>query len=265
MNNLAPATELAPTDNLSPLGFSLIGRTALVTGAAGGTGRAITSALVAAGATRVLGWDRVADDSPNVEGMVIDLSDTADVERALAELDEVPEIIVNAAGFYANRPTFDVETSDFRRTLDINLTSPYIIQREIGRRLIAENRQGAFINIASVAGKHAFGNQVDYSASKAGLIGLTRAAALDLAPNITVNGIAPGTVDTPMISKVIADVAAVTGLSLEEQREAFIGSIPTKRMQQPNEIAAAVVFLASVAARSITGEVLNVDGGSTRD
>ncbi|WOH20562.1 SDR family oxidoreductase [Paenarthrobacter sp. GOM3] len=252
-------------NNLTPLGFSLVGKTALVTGAAGGTGRAITTALTAAGASHILGWDRIADDSPNVEGKVIDLSDTHDVEQALAELDDVPSIVVNAAGFYANRPSFDVDTPDFRRTLDINLTSPYIIQREIGRRLIEKKQDGAFINISSVAGKHAFSNQVDYVASKAGLIGLTRAAALDLAPYITVNGIAPGTVDTPMISKVIADVAAVTGLSLEEQREAFISGIPTKRMQQPNEIAAAVVFLASIAARSITGEVLNVDGGSTRD
>ncbi|MDQ0104039.1 NAD(P)-dependent dehydrogenase (short-subunit alcohol dehydrogenase family) [Paenarthrobacter nicotinovorans] len=252
-------------NNLSPLSFSLVGKTALVTGAAGGTGRAITAALAAAGASRILGWDRIADDSPNVEGQIVDLSDTNSVEQALADLNDLPSIVVNAAGFYANRPSFDVDTADFRRTLDINLTSPYIIQREIGRRLIEKNLDGAFINISSVAGKHAFGNQVDYVASKAGLIGLTRAAALDLAPYITVNGIAPGTVDTPMISKVIEDVAAVTGLSLEEQREAFISGIPTKRMQQPNEIAAAVVFLASIAARSITGEVLNVDGGSTRD
>lgn len=249
----------------TPLEFTLVGTTALVTGAAGGMGRAITAALLAAGATTVIGWDRVLVESPSVVSRIVDLGDTADVEQALAELDEVPQIVVNAAAFYANRDSFDVPTEDFRRTLDINLTSPYIIQREVGRRLIEQRRNGAFVNIASVAGKHGFGNQVDYSSSKAGLIGLTRAAALDLAPTITVNGIAPGTVDTPMIAQVIADVAKATGLSLEDQRAAFVSGIPTQRMQQPNEIAAAIVFLASVAARSITGEVLNIDGGMTRD
>lgn len=251
--------------NQAPLGFTLIGTTALVTGAAGGMGRAITAALLNAGASTVYAWDRLPTDSDGVTSQIVDLADTSDVERAIAALDRTPEIVVNAAGFQVARPTFSVDTDDFRRTLDINLTSPYVIQREIARRLADEGREGAFINIASVAGKHGFSNQVDYTTSKAALIGLTRAAALDLAPAITVNGIAPGTVDTPMIAQVIAEVAAQTGLSLEDQREAFVAGIPTKRMQQPNEVAAAIVFLASVAARSITGEILNVDGGSTRD
>lgn len=251
--------------NYAPLPFTLVGATALVTGSAGATGRAITEALLAAGATTVYGWDRVQNDDDNSTFTAVDLSDLPAVERAVADLPETPQIVVNTAGFYANRDSFAVDTDEFRRTLGINLTSPYVIQREVARRLAAESQNGAFINIASVAGKHGFGNQIDYTASKAGLIGLTRAAALDLAPAITVNGIAPGTVDTPMIARVIADVAAVTGLPLDEQREAFVNSIPTRRMQQPNEIAATVVFLASVAARSITGEVINVDGGSTRD
>ena len=251
--------------NQAPLGFTLIGTTALVTGAAGGMGRAITAALLNAGATTVYAWDRLPTDSDGVISQIVDLADTGDVERALAALERPPEIVVDAAGVPVARPTFAVETDDFRRTLDINLTSPYVIQREVARRLADEGREGAFINITSVAGKHGFSNQVDYTTSKAALIGLTRAAALDLAPAITVNGIAPGTVDTPMIAQVIAEVAAQTGLSLEDQREAFVSGIPTKRMQQPNEVAAAIVFLASVAARSITGEILNVDGGSTRD
>lgn len=251
--------------NLTPLPFTVIGRTALVTGAAGGMGRAITAALLHAGVTSVHGWDRVPSAEAGVTSRIVDLSDTADVERAVAALEDTPEIVVNAAGFLADRPNFAVETADFTRTLDINLVSPYIIMRDVAARLLADGRQGAFVNIASVAGKHGFANQVDYTTSKAALIGLTRAGALDLAPHITVNGIAPGTVDTPMIAQVIAEVAGKTGLSLEAQREAFVSGIPAQRMQQPNEIAAAVVFLASTAARSITGEILNIDGGSTRD
>lgn len=250
---------------VNPLPFELIGDVALVTGAAGGTGRAITAALREAGARRIFAWDRVVAEGDSVDARVVDLSDTAALQTALAELDETPQVVVNAAGYYASRDDFDVETPAFRRTLDINLVAPFIILREVAKRLGTENREGAFVNIASVAGKHGFSNQVDYSVSKAGLIGLTRAAALDLAPSITVNGVAPGTIDTPMITQVIEDVAKVSGMSLEEQREAFVAGIPTRRMQQPNEIAAAIVFLSSVAARSITGEIVNIDGGVTRD
>jgi NAD(P)-dependent dehydrogenase (short-subunit alcohol dehydrogenase family) len=253
------------TAQISPLPFTLIGKTALVTGAAGGMGRAITAALLHAGASTVYAWDRVHTDSDGVTAQLVDLSDSADVEQAAVALEYTPEIVVNAAGFMAARDGFAIGTDAFRRTLDINLTAPFIIQREVAKRLAKEGKEGAFINIASVAGKHGFSNQADYTSSKAGLIGLTRAAALDLAPAITVNGIAPGTVDTPMIADVIASVAAETGLSFEDQRKAFESGIPLQRMQQPNEVAAAIVFLASVAARSITGEVLNIDGGSTRD
>ncbi|MCO8308603.1 SDR family NAD(P)-dependent oxidoreductase [Streptomyces sp. RKCA744] len=245
--------------------FSLVGNVALVTGAAGGMGKAITAALLAAGATTVYGWDRIDASSDGVVGTVVDLADTVKVEQAVGELHQVPQIVVNAAGLYANRDGFDVPTDAFVRTLNVNLVSAFVIQREIGRRLISTGAHGSFINISSVAGRHAFPNQPDYVASKAGLIGLTRAGALDLSPLITVNSIAPGTVATAMIDQVIADVAAQTGMPLDEQRKAFESSIPTQRMQTPEEIAAAVVFLASTAARSINGEVLNVDGGSTRD
>jgi NAD(P)-dependent dehydrogenase (short-subunit alcohol dehydrogenase family) len=249
----------------APLPFTLIGDVALVTGAAGGMGRAITAALLNAGATTVYAWDRIEVESPGVTSLIVDLGDTDEVAIAAASLPEVPSIVVNAAGFQAPRDGLDFETDAFKRTLDINLTSPFVIHREVARRLRAEDREGAFINIASVAGKHGFSDQADYTSSKAGLIGLTRAGALDLAPSITVNAIAPGTVDTPMIAEVIESVAAQTGLSLEAQRAAFVSGIPLNRMQQPNEIAAAIVFLASIAARSITGEVLNIDGGMTRD
>ncbi|MFJ6900600.1 SDR family NAD(P)-dependent oxidoreductase [Streptomyces hokutonensis] len=245
--------------------FDLIGSTVLVTGAAGGIGRAIVDAMLDAGARTVIAWDRAPLDHDAVTFHRVDLAVAADVQKALDELPATPSIVVNAAAFYASRPDFNVATEDFCRTLEVNLVSPFVIQRDIARRLLADQQQGAFINIASVAGKHGFSNQADYASSKAGLIGLTRAAALDLAPLITVNAIAPGTVDTPMIAQVIEDVAAKTGLSLEAQRAAFIDSIPTRRMQQPSEIAAAVLFLATTAARSITGEVINVDGGTTRD
>jgi NAD(P)-dependent dehydrogenase (short-subunit alcohol dehydrogenase family) len=243
----------------------LVGTTALVTGAAGGIGLAISAALIASGAQRVYGLDRVEAKGEGVEGIIIDLIDLDAVSSVIADLAVSPQIVVNAAGYYVWREGLDIANNDFRRTLDINVTAPFVIMREVSKRLEREQLAGAFINISSISGKRGFPNQADYVTSKGALISLTRAAALDLAPNITVNSIAPGTVNTPMIEQVAKDIAAKTGLSIEDQIAALIQQIPTQRMQEPNEIAAAVVFLASKAARSITGETLTVDGGISRD
>lgn len=257
-------TQNVPAVDPLPVG-TLIGPVALVTGAAGGMGRAIARSLLAAGAETVYGVDRVAADIDGVESITADLSDLAGLSRLIGDLERTPQIVVNAAGFYATREGFEVETEAFQRTLDINVTAPFVIMRELHRRIEAEGLEGAVVNIASIAGKRAFPGACDYATSKGALISLTRAAALDLAPRLTVNAIAPGTVNTPMIDQVARDIAAKTGLTFAQQRAALVGDTPTGRIQEPNEIAAAVCFLASVGARSISGETLVVDGGVSRD
>ncbi|WP_353987238.1 SDR family NAD(P)-dependent oxidoreductase [Ruicaihuangia caeni] len=262
------ASVAAATPAAEPISAGvLVGATALVTGAAGGMGRAITRALAAAGASTIYALDRVAADDDHVDSIVVDLADLDTLAGTIRGLERTPQIVVNAAGYYAWREGFEIDTADFTRTFDINVGAPFVIMREVARRLEAEGgvADAAFVNIASVAAKRGFPNQADYVASKGALVSLTRAAAQDLAPRITVNAIAPGTVNTPMIDQVARDIAAKTGLPFAEQRAALTADIPTGRMQEPNEIAAAVVFLASTGARSISGETLALDGGVSRD
>jgi NAD(P)-dependent dehydrogenase (short-subunit alcohol dehydrogenase family) len=132
--------------------------------------------------------------------------------------------------------------------------------------LLERDLPGAIINIASIGGKRGFPGQADYCAAKAAVLGFTRAAALDVAGrDITVNAICPGTIATPMIEQVVGDLARQRGTTEDEARGWVIGQVPIGRLQRPEEIAAAVVFLASMGARSVTGEALVVDGGQTRD
>ena len=256
--------DFTPMVDPIPAG-ELVGPVALVTGAAGGMGRAITRTLVAAGATTVYALDRVAAEGEGIEGIVADLGDLEALADLIAGLERTPQVVVNAAGFYASRERFDFSAEEFRRTVDINLVAPFVIMREVSRRIEAEGLEGAVVNIASIAGKRGFPNAADYAASKGALMSLTRAAAMDLAPRLTVNAIAPGTVNTPMIDQVARDIAAKTGLPFAEQRAALVGDTPTGRIQEPNEVAAAVRFLASTSARSISGETLVIDGGVSRD
>ncbi|MGO1539756.1 MAG: SDR family NAD(P)-dependent oxidoreductase [Leucobacter sp.] len=243
----------------------LVGPVALVTGAAGGMGRAITRTLVAAGATTVYALDRIEAEGDGIESVIADLSDLDALTSTIQNLEHTPQIVVNAAGFYSSRPGFDFSIEDFSRTVDINVIAPFVIMREVAKRIEAEDLEGAIVNIASIAGKRGFPGAADYAATKGALMSLTRAGAMDLAPRLTVNAIAPGSVNTPMIEQVARDIAAKTGLPLDEQRAALVADTPTGRVQEPNEIAAAIRFLASTSARSISGETLVIDGGVSRD
>ena len=244
------------------------GSVALVTGAAQGMGRRCVDALLDAGATSVLAVDlnRTESTDPRVVPIELDITDEEAIRELFADADRPVQVLVNCAGAYRFRDGLEIESADWDRSFAINLRAPFLTMRYASRRLIVEGLPGAFVNIASIAGKRGFPNQADYCAAKAGLIGLTRGAALDLgAHDITVNAVAPGTVDTPMMDKVVADLMAVTGLGEEDQRGELTKDIPIGRMQSPQEIAAAVAFLTSASARAITGETLVVDGGLTRD
>jgi NAD(P)-dependent dehydrogenase (short-subunit alcohol dehydrogenase family) len=246
--------------------MTLVGSTALVTGAARGIGAATVRALVDAGA-HVYSCD-IVDHEPGAGAQEtrLDVADSAAWDRVVAEAPDPITILVNNAGVYAERDALEIADDDWRRTFDVIAHGTFYGTRAVVRRLLAEGRAGAIVNIASIAGKRAFPGQADYCAAKAAVLGFTRAAALDLAArDITVNAICPGTVATPMIEQVIVQVAAAQGRTHDDVRAQIVGQVPIGRMQTPEEIAAGVVFLASTGARAVTGEALMIDGGQTRD
>ena len=248
--------------------MTVLNSIAFVTGAAQGMGRSCVDALLAAGAAKVIAVDvnepRFADD--RVESLVVDVTDEQAIRALFTDTPRAVQVVVNCAGAYRSRNGLDIEIDEWNRSMAINLVAPFLIMKYASERLIREGLDGAFVNVASIAGKRAFPNQADYCAAKAGLIGLTRASALDLSPHgITVNAVAPGTVDTPMMEKVVADLMEATGLSESDQRNELTKDIPIRRMQSAAEVAAAIAFLTSAPARAITGETLVVDGGLSRD
>lgn len=246
--------------------FDLTGRTAIVTGAGRGIGRAIAVALAEHGA-RVALLDReatlvaaaAAQLGPAALSAAVDVADaaavTAVIGDVLAQWGKV-DILVNNAAIISSAPFLELTPAEWERTLAVNLTAIYHTCRAVVPVMIA-NRYGRLITIASVAGKRGGGilGSAAYSAAKAGAIGLTKALARELAPyGITANTICPGPVETPLL-----------GAMTPAQRERAQAMIPLGRFAQPVEVAAAAVFLASAEAAFITGETLDVDGGITMD
>ena len=229
----------------------------MVTGAAGGIGRAICRRLAANGAT-IVAVDKadqlgeIVADLERVGGTVVgvqtDLASDAGLD-ALAEAVErsqVPlRVIVNNAGITRDARLINMSPDDFAAVLEINLGAAH----RLIDRLLPSLKQGAIVNISSRAYLGNFG-QFNYSMSKGGMVGLTRALALTLAPGIRVNAVAPGLIATEMTMAMPVEV-----------REKMVAAIPLGRMGLPEEVAETVAFLASDAAAYITGEVITVGGG----
>ncbi|HLZ72952.1 MAG TPA: 3-oxoacyl-[acyl-carrier-protein] reductase [Dehalococcoidia bacterium] len=243
---------------------ALRGRVALVTGASRGIGSAIARALGAAGCGVVVNYRGSREAAAAVAAAVEaaggralavagDVADPSAVEAlfdaAQAGLGPI-DILVNNAGIAQDGLLLRMSVDDWDRVLDVNLRGAFLCTKSALRGMI-RRRWGRIVNVSSVVGLMGNAGQANYAAAKAGLLGLTRATAREVASRgITVNAIAPGFVETDM-----------TATLTEAQREAVLREVPLARFAQPQEIAPAVVFLATEGAAYITGQVLSVDGG----
>jgi 3-oxoacyl-[acyl-carrier protein] reductase len=240
--------------------FRLDGRPALVTGASGGIGAAIARTLHAQGAAVVLsGTRRQALDALAGElgerGFVCP-ADLAQPDQAEALIEAAEQaagplaILVNNAGLTRDTLALRMSDADWAAVLELDLSAPFRLARAALRGML-RRRAGRIVNISSIVGTTGNAGQANYAAAKAGLIGMTKALAQEVAPRgITVNAVAPGFVDT-----------AMTGRLSEQQRARLTESIPLGRIGKPEDVAAAVAYLASDEAGWVTGATLHVNGG----
>lgn len=224
-------------------------RIALVTGAARGIGRSIADALAAAGA-QVYGFDIGEPGDFPYNHVTVDVSRSEAVEEAVSSLPAVPALLVNNAGITRDRTLAKMSDEEWAAVLSVNLTGVFNLIRAVAPRMAARG-YGRIVNITSINGLRGKFGQGNYAAAKAGLIGLTKTAAREFGrKGVTVNAVAPGMVLTEMAQRVPPEVLE------RARREAVL-----PELTRPEDVAAAVLFLLSDDARSITGEVLRVDSG----
>ncbi len=244
--------------------MDLTDRCALVTGASRGIGRAVAVALAKAGANVAINYSgneeaaKQTEESCAAYGVktLVIKADVSNADDCRAMMEQVAEcfgkidILVNNAGITRDKLMIGMSEADFMDVINTNLKGSFLCMQLASKRMIKQ-RYGRIINLSSVVGLHGNAGQVNYAASKAGVIGMTKSAAKELASrNVTVNAVAPGMIETDM-----------TAVIPEKAKEEMLKSIPAGRAGKPEEIAEAVVFLASEAAAYITGQVISVDGG----
>ena len=248
-------------------------KTVIVTGASQGSGRAIAEAFLEASYT-VVGWSRRrpewgAEYGARFIPFSCDVSVEAEVERTFAAAEEAVgapiRVLVNNAGISSASPIQTDTLAHWNQEFAVNATGVFLCTRHVVRRLVECGLPGRIINISSIAGRSAFPNLSAYSASKAAVIGFTRSLAVELGRHdITVNAICPGSVETEMFRDVLKRLAAESGKTLETITREQTSVIPLCRFQQPEDVAALALFLASDGARNISGEAINLDGGVVR-
>ena len=253
---------------------SLVGKQAVVTGAGRGIGRSIALALAEAGADvavtarSVAELEQLASEIESLGRRSIfvpcDVTDSQQVQQMastfLAGLGGI-DILVNNAGNAGSHKILDHPDELWHRMLSINLTSVYYVSKAFVPQLM-EQRSGRIITIASIASRVGDRYIAAYTAAKHGVLGLTRALAVEMLPyNVTVNAICPGYVDTPMTDASVQNIVSRTGMTNEEARAYLAKTSPQKRLIEPEEIAALTVFLAQDISKGITGQAVNLDGG----
>ncbi|WP_367160302.1 3-oxoacyl-[acyl-carrier-protein] reductase [Kozakia baliensis] len=241
--------------------FSLEGKMALITGASGGIGAAIARALHRQGATVVLSGTRESALSELAQELgerayicVANLSDAAEADALVGKAEEAAgqplDILVNNAGLTRDGLAIRMRDSDWSQVISVDLESPFRLCRAALKGML-RRRSGRIVSIASIVGVTGNGGQANYAAAKAGMIGMSKSLAQEAGSRgVTVNVVAPGFVET-----------AMTNVLPDAQREKLLGSIPLGRMGQPDDIAAAVVYLASNEASWVTGTTMHVNGG----
>jgi len=244
--------------------MNLAGKCALVTGASRGIGRAIAVALAKAGADVVINYAGNEEAAKQTEELcasygvatMVVKADVADAEECRTMVEKAKEcfgkidILVNNAGITRDKLMIGMAETDFMDVINTNLKGSFLCMQMVSKLMIKQ-RYGRIINLSSVVGIHGNVGQVNYAASKAGVIGMTKSAAKELASRgITVNAVAPGMIETDM-----------TAVIPEKAKEAMMTTIPAGRAGKPEEIANVVAFLTSEEAAYITGQVISVDGG----
>ena len=240
--------------------FDLTGKTALVTGASGGLGGAIARALHAQGATVMLSGTRrealdalAAELGARVHVETCDLSDAASVEKLVPAAEKAMgqlDILVNNAGLTRDNLFMRMKDEEWERVLAVNLTATFRLSRAALRGMM-KRRFGRILAITSVVGVTGNPGQGNYAASKAGMIGMMKSLAAEVASRgVTANCVAPGFIESPM-----------TDALNDKQREAILGAVPAGRLGSGADVAAAVVYLASDEAAYTTGQTLHVNGG----
>ena len=241
--------------------FDLTGKTALVTGATGGIGEAIASALHAQGATVAITGRREAELARVAEALggarvIVAPADLSDPAAPAALIEKIEgeagglDILVNNAGFTRDMLALRMGDADWNAVLEVDLTAPFRLARAALRGMM-KKRYGRIVSIASIVGVTGNAGQANYAAAKAGLIGMSKSLAQEVATRgVTVNVVAPGFVKT-----------AMTDALNDAQKTALLSRIPTQRMGTPEDIASAVVYLSSTEAGWVTGQTLHVNGG----
>jgi NAD(P)-dependent dehydrogenase (short-subunit alcohol dehydrogenase family) len=245
--------------------FDLSGKVALITGASGGLGNHFAQTLAGAGATVALAGRRKDQLEKNVKAIQgtgakalpirMDVQDGASIERAFAEIEAgagTATIIVNNSGIASNQSALELDAAEWDRVFDTNVKGAWLVARAAARRMIEAKAAGSIINIASILGFRVAGRVAPYASSKAALVHLTRALALEWARHeIRVNAIAPGYIETDLNRDFFESDAG----------KALIGRIPQRRLGRLEDLDGALLLLASNASQYITGSAIVVDGG----
>lgn len=232
-------------------------RTVLITGGAGGIGRAIGAAFAQSGDSVVLADLAGAEEAAKPlggRGIRLDITDEAAISAALDEIGPVDVLVNNAGLLSVHGRLLDLPGADLLRVLSTNVHGTFLMTQLVARRMVARGEPGVVVNLSSIGGRQPTPGMGGYESSKAAVDALTRWAAIELAEHkIRVNAVAPGPVATPMLAAAMPPRSPA--------HDAWVARIPDGRMASVEDIAAAVVFLASPAAAHITGTSLPVDGG----